>query len=345
MMEYDFGPKHPLKPVRLARTMALLRAIVPDVSFIDPGLASEADILRVHSRAYLDIVKAVSRGDEVGKDELFVSGFGSVDTPPFPGIFEASLAYCGGSVRAAQAINSGSRLAFNIGGGLHHAQRERASGFCVFNDPAIALHLMKERFKTLLYVDIDLHHGDGVQAIFADDPDVVTLSIHESGKTLYPGTGFLNETGADGAVVNIPLDAYTTGDVWILAFEEVFQRVMEHFQPEAIVLQMGCDPHIHDPLGHLRVRVQEWLRAVELVRDTGLPIMACGGGGYELANVPRMWVAAILTLSRIEVPDLAPKGIPVEWGVGQIFDLPAEDFGVGRNSADEAVDFWREKLG
>ena len=345
MMEYDFGPKHPLKPVRLARTMALLRAIAPDVEFIDPGLASENDILRVHSREYLDIVQAVSQGEVIPKEGLFVYGFGSVDTPPFPGVYQAALAYCGGAVRAAEALNAGAKLAFNIGGGLHHAQREKASGFCVFNDPAIALDLMKAKLGKLLYVDIDLHHGDGVQAIFADDPNVVTFSIHESGRTLYPGTGFLKETGAGGAVVNVPLDAHTTGEVWIWAFEEVFARVMDRFQPEAIVLQMGCDPHIHDPLGHLRVRVQEWLRAVEVVRDTGLPILACGGGGYELANVPRMWAAAALTLSRIDVPELAPAGIPIEWGVGRIFDPPTEDSGVGRSAAEEAVDYWRAKLG
>jgi acetoin utilization protein AcuC len=344
MMEYDFGPKHPLKPVRLARTMSLLRAMVPSVQFIDPGLATEDDLLRVHDEEFVDVVRRIY-GEGVGKEELFTYGFGSVDTPPFAGIWGASLGYCGGGVAAAKALVEGAQLSYNMGGGLHHSQSNRASGFCVFNDPAISLAILKERFGKLLYVDIDLHHGDGVQAIWLDDPDVVTLSIHESGKTLYPGTGFVHEEGANGSAVNIPLDAYTTGDVWLKAFTEIFPRVLDRFRPEVIVLQMGCDPHIHDPLGHLQVTVQEWLGAVKHVRDTRLPILACGGGGYEMSNVPRMWAAAVMTLANIEVPKLAPSDIPVEWGVGSLFDPTPTERGIGLASAQGVIEYWRRKLG
>jgi len=343
MMSYDFGSRHPLKPVRLARTTTLLKALVPSVEFIDPGLATDQDALTVHSDEYLEFVRRVGSGHE-SKEDLFQFGFGSVDTTPFPGIFEASMAYCGGSVRAAERLIAGDQLAFNIGGGLHHAKREKASGFCVFNDPAIALAIMKSRFKKLLYVDIDLHHGDGVQAIFEDDADVVTFSIHESGKTLYPGTGFVTETGAGGAVVNLPLEAHTTGDTWLWAFAEVFPIVLDHFRPEAIVLQMGCDAHFNDPLGHLRVSVQEWIEAVRIVRDTGLPILGCGGGGYELSSVPRMWAGAVLTLAGIDVPESAPAEIPEEWGVHKIFDPEPLERGLGRAYAEKIVEFWRDKL-
>lgn len=318
--------------------------MVPSVQFLDPGLATEDDLLRVHDEEFVEVVRRIG-GRRVGKVELFTFGFGSVDTPPFDGIWEASLGYCGGGVAAARALVGGAHLSYHIGGGLHHSQRNRASGFCVFNDPAISLSILKERFGKLLYVDIDLHHGDGVQAIWMDDPDVVTLSIHESGKTLYPGTGFVDEEGADGSAVNIPLDAYTTGDVWLKAFREIFPRVLHRFRPEAIVLQMGCDPHIHDPLGHLQVTVQEWLAVVELVRDSGLPILACGGGGYEMSNVPRMWTAAVMTLANLEVPKLAPADIPVEWGVGSIFDPEPTERGIGLASAEEVIEFWRRKLG
>jgi acetoin utilization protein AcuC len=344
LMNYDFGPRHPLKPVRLARTTTLLKSFVPSVEFIDPGFANAEDILRVHSEEYFEFVRTVGEG-RASKEDLFSFGFGSVDTPPFPGIFEASLAYCGGAVRAAECLVRGDSLAFNIAGGLHHAQRDRASGFCVFNDPAVSLELLKARFSKLLYVDIDLHHGDGVQAIFENDPDVVTLSIHESGKTLYPGTGFVEETGAGSAVVNLPMEAKTTGDTWLWAFSEVFPRVVDFFNPEAIVLQMGCDPHFNDPLGHLRVSVQEWLGAVELVRGAGLPILACGGGGYELGNVPRMWSAAVLALAGLEVPEVAPEEIPEEWGVSKIFDPEPLERGHGLAYAQEVVDFWRGRLG
>ncbi|MFM9874221.1 MAG: acetoin utilization protein AcuC [Fimbriimonadaceae bacterium] len=343
MMSYDFGPRHPLKPIRLARTVSLLKAMVPDIELIDPGLASEQDILTVHSAEYLAFVRRIVEGN-ASKEDLFYYGFGSVDTPPFPGIYEAALAYCGGAVRAANRLNEGDHLAFNIGGGLHHAQRDRASGFCVFDDPAISLALMKKRFSKLLYVDIDLHHGDGVQAIFADDPDIVTMSIHESGKTLYPGTGFVEETGAGGAIVNLPMEANTSGDIWLWAFTEVFPRVLDHFQPEAIVLQMGCDAHFNDPLGHLRVSVQEWLGAVELVRESGLPTLACGGGGYDLTNVPRMWAAAVLTLAKIDVSLETPDDIPEEWGVKKIFDPEPLEQSRGRSYAGEVIEYWRDKL-
>lgn len=342
-MSYDFGPRHPLKPVRLARTIALLKAFEPEIICEDPGIATDDEVLRVHSEEYVEFVRTVGDG-RASQEELFRYGFGSVDTPPFPGIFEAALAYCGGAVRAAECLNRGDTLAFNIAGGLHHAHRDRASGFCVFDDPAISLALMKERYSKLLYVDIDLHHGDGVQAIFLDDPNVVTFSIHESGKTLYPGTGFVEETGAGGAVVNVPLEAHTTGDVWLWSFAEVLSRVLDHFRPEAIVLQMGCDAHFDDPLGHLRVSVQEWLGAVRLVRDTGLPILACGGGGYELRNVPRMWSAAVLTLSGISVPEFVPEEIPGEWGIQKMIDPEPLEQGRGRTYANEVVDYWKSKL-
>lgn len=325
--------------------MALLRSFVPSIEFIDPGFADIDEILAVHDSAFVEVVQRLGAGDSVERDTLFAMGFGSVDTPPFPGIWSASLAYCGGGVEAARALINGAELAFNMGGGLHHAQRSRASGFCVFNDPSISLAILKNRFRKLLYVDIDLHHGDGVQAIWLDDPDVVTLSIHESGKTLYPGTGFETEEGADGSAINLPLPAHTTGDVWLQVFQEVFPRVVDRFRPEAIVLQMGCDPHMHDPLGHLNVRVQEWLEAVRIVRDADLPILGCGGGGYELANVPRMWTAAVLTLAGTEVPESAPEEIPIEWGVSRIFDPEAVDQGFGRPEAERLIEFWRGKLG
>lgn len=342
MMEYDFGPRHPLKPVRLARTVALLKSVAPETETCDPGYAEERDILRVHTEAYLETVRL---GPGASREELAEAGLEPGDTPAFPNMFEASMAYCGGAVAAANRLLADDPLAFNIAGGLHHAQKARASGFCVFNDPAIALSILKSRFSRLLYIDIDLHHGDGVQAIFQEDPDVATFSIHESGKTLYPGTGFLTEEGAGGSVVNIPLDAGTTGDVWLWAFREVFLPYVDWFRPQAIVLQMGCDAHTLDPLGHLQVSVQDWLGAVELVRATGLPVLACGGGGYEITNVPRMWVAAILTLAGLPIPEGAPSGIPPEWGAGRFLDLPPEAAGYGLATAQSVVEFWKAKLG
>jgi len=166
------------------------------------------------------------------------------------------------------------------------------------------ISILRERFDKVAYIDIDVHHGDGVQWIYYDDPTVMTISIHESGRTLFPGTGFVNETGAENTSINIPLEAYTTGDVWLWAFKEVVLRALEKFAPGALVLQMGADAHFDDPLAHLLVSVQEWLEAVRFVKAFDLPIAACGGGGYNLSSVPRMWSAASILLGEEKPPNI-----------------------------------------
>lgn len=309
MTTYDFGPHHPLRPERLHRTMALLRYLSPDLAVHDPGLASVADLERVHTSDYIDVVRRLSLHERVSNDAMERSGFWSGDNPPFEGMYQAAQAYCGGAVMAANHVKSGGRLAFNLAGGLHHARSQQASGFCVFNDCAIACSILRERFDRVAYVDIDLHHGDGVQGIFFDDPHVLTCSIHESGRFLYPGTGFVEETGAEFTSINVPLEPDTTGDTWLWAFENGIMPALDRFQPGAIVLQMGADPHFLDPLGHLAVTAQEWLSAVMLVRNLGLPLVALGGGGYERTTVPRMWVSAVTTLLGQDAPDFLEPGL------------------------------------
>ncbi len=320
MTGYEFGPKHPLRPERLRRTIALLERVAPKVEALDPGLADLADLLRVHDEGYVRVVESLSCGERVPHSLLQESGFLGGDNPPFPGMYEAALAYCGGAVRAARLVRDGAPLAFNIAGGLHHARRSQASGFCVFNDCAIALTVLRERYERVAYVDIDLHHGDGVQWLFYDDPTVLTCSVHETGRTLYPGTGFVEETGAEATSLNVPLEPHTTGDTWLWAFERTVLPALERYQPGAVVLQMGTDAHTLDPLGHLDLVAQEWLEAVRLVRDTGLPIVALGGGGYDMTTVPRMWVAAVLTLLRTPFDDDIPYDLPPEWGLTTFSD-------------------------
>lgn len=308
-MDYDFGPQHPLKPERLQRFRDVLAAVAPDIHDADPGLATNEDLTRVHSREYVETVAALSSGERVPHGLVSESGFLYGDNPAFPGMYEAALAYTGGSVRAAEAVRDGAPLAFSMTGGLHHARKAQASGFCVFNDCAVACSILRDRFDRVAYVDIDLHHGDGVQWLFYDDPSVLTCSIHQSGRTLYPGTGFVEETGAEFTSVNVPLAPHTAGDAWLWAFEHSVLPALEQYAPQAIVLQMGCDPHFDDPLGHLDVSVQHWLGAVSRVRDLGLPLVALGGGGYQKANVPRMWTGAVLTLLGRDVPEIQPAGV------------------------------------
>jgi acetoin utilization protein AcuC len=287
-------------------------------------------------------VKALSNQEPVDPAQAFEAGLGTADDPIFPGMYEASLAYVAGSAAAARAVNDGANLAFGLAGGLHHARRAQASGFCVFNDPAVAAHILREKHDRVAYVDIDVHHGDGVQWIWYDDPRVLTCSIHEEGRTLYPGTGSVEEQGPSCTSFNVPLRAHTTGDVWIDAFERTILPALNAFQPQAIVLQMGTDPHFLDPLGHLRLSSQEWLAAVSHVKALGLPIVAVGGGGYNLTTVPRMWVAACLTLLGEPVPDQVPEPFATEWDMPTFFDreLPGPR-GNGSDHA-EAVIAWLE---
>jgi acetoin utilization protein AcuC len=335
MLAYDFGPQHPLKPERLRRAIALLEHY--GVEPIDPGEGSVEDVLRVHSDEYVEFVKAASSSPRFAVSPSLGHGFGPGDNPPFAGMYEASLAYVAGSARAAEAVRDGAPLGFGIAGGLHHAHKDRASGFCIFNDPAIAVHILREKFDRVAYVDIDVHHGDGVQWMFYDDPAVLTCSIHQDPRTLFPGTGYVDERGAAGTSVNVPLEPRTTGDVWLWAFENGIMPALRQFDPQAIVLQMGTDAHYLDPLAHIRCTAQEWLEAVRIVRDFGVPIVAVGGGGYEITCVPRMWTAACLTLGRIDFEDELPE-FAYEWGMDRFFDeqLP-QPRDSGREHAEKVV--------
>jgi len=344
ILRYSFGPHHPLKPERLRRTVQLLRRY--GVETIEPGPGCDADILRVHSEAYLHAVIEIGREETVAEawglrveDARFGPkttgltdeqkayrkrfGFGNFDNPPFPDMHDISMDYVSSVVKAAEAVRDGARRGFGIGGGLHHAQREKASGFCVYNDPAIALHILRERFNRVAYIDIDVHHGDGVENIFVDDPKVLTISIHEDGKTLFPGTGAFEDQGSGdalGTALNLPLPRGTTGDVWLELFQRVVPAALEAFGAEAIVLQMGTDAHPEDRLGHLEVGFSDWLGSVMTVNELRLPTVAVGGGGYNLSTVPRMWAAACLTLGDVEFSNDLPEDLAADWGMATFSD-------------------------
>lgn len=344
MLAYDFGPQHPLKPERLRRAIELLDRW--GVAATDPGPGRAEDVLRVHDEAYVEAVQRLSDGVPVGEAVRRAVGFGTVDNPVFPGMAEASLAYVAGTARAAEAVRDGAALALNLSGGLHHAHRSRASGFCVYNDPAIGIDVLLERFERVAYIDIDVHHGDGVQFMFESEPRVLTCSIHESPASLFPGTGRAEDVGPVRTAVNVPLAAGTTGDVWGWAFDHGVLEAVRRFGPQALVLQMGTDAHATDPLAHLRLTAREWLGAVARVGELGLPTVAVGGGGYQLDNVPRMWAAATLTLLGRDVPERLPEDLTGPWGRAGTFDdeIP-EPRGVGLKEAEAAVSALGRALG
>jgi acetoin utilization protein AcuC len=316
-LTYDFGPSHPLTPRRFGPGIDLLRELGAE-----PGLAPEPatddELLLCHTARYLAVVKRFSELDLEPWSEA-EAGIGPGDDPPFHGMHEAGAAVADGSLRAIEAILRGDvQHAFHPGGGLHHAMPGRASGFCIYDDPAIAIALARRAGKRVLYVDLDVHHGDGVEAIRADDPGVLTVSFHESGRYLFPGTGFVSEVGtgeAAGSIVNVPLEPETGEEAWLAAVSTIVPELAAAFAPDIIVSQHGCDTHAWDPLAHLFVTTTAMGSAARLVdelahRWAGGRWLATGGGGYGVYRVvPRAWAHVWLAGAHRE----APNRLPVAW--------------------------------
>ncbi|HLK57685.1 MAG TPA: acetoin utilization protein AcuC [Chthonomonadaceae bacterium] len=310
LLGYNMGPQHPMRPERLRMTHALLDAyglFEHALELAPPELADEEEVEETHSRDFLEALSSLDRGDSLRNPYRY--GLGTGDNPIFPGIYEASLRYTGGSLGAAQAVLDGASVAFNMAGGLHHAHYDRAAGFCVLNDCAVGIRRLRRKFSRVAYVDIDVHHGDGVQESFYSDPTVLTVSLQEVGRAFFPGTGYVEEIGegaGEGYSVNVPFAPYTPGDIWLQGWREAALPILKAFDPEAILLQLGTDTHALDPLAHLALRAQDWLEAVKDVQALGKPIVAVGGGGYNLTTVTRMWALAVGTLAGQELPDDVP---------------------------------------
>jgi acetoin utilization protein AcuC len=319
---YDFGPDHPLAPVRVELTMALARDLgvlsQPSVSMLDPDPAERSELELVHDPAYIEAVRRAGR-DGLGN---LAYGLGTPDNPVFPGMHEVSALVVGATLAAARAVWRGqARHAVNIAGGLHHAMRRSASGFCVYNDPAIAIRaLLDEGAERIAYVDLDVHHGDGVQAAFYHDPRVLTISLHEHPATLFPGTGLASETGTGGGrgyAVNLPLPAFTGDAGWLRGFDAVVPPLLRAFRPEVLVSQHGCDSHRLDPLAHLELSVDAQRRAALMVHDLAHEVadgrwLLTGGGGYELVQVvPRSW-SHLLAIAAGEPVD-PDRAVPASW--------------------------------
>lgn len=297
---YNFGPQHPLAPVRVELTMALSRQLgvfdAPGVSFTPVEPADDALLELVHDPGYIAAVKRAGSTLEP-EDAYFL---GTPDNPVFPNMHEASALISGASVAAARAVWTGeAEHGANISGGLHHAMPKNAWGFCVYNDAAVAIAwLLEQGAKRVAYVDVDVHHGDGVQEMFYDDPRVLTISLHESPLTLFPGTGRPEEIGgprAEGYSANVALPAGTDDALWLRAFHAVVPPLLREFQPEVLVTQQGCDTHTLDPLANLVLSLDGQRRTYaalhELAQETaGGRWVLLGGGGYELVQVvPRAW--------------------------------------------------------
>ncbi len=305
---YDFGPQHPMAPHRLKLTMELAQAFglprADGVTVSVPGLAGDAELMLVHDPLYVSMVRMAGRptghGRGLAARALLGYGLGTEDDPVFPRMHEAAAAVAGSTLAAAAAVwTSAAQHGASIAGGLHHAMRGHASGFCVYNDPAIAIAwLLLSGAERIAYLDIDAHHGDGVQAAFWDDPRVLTVSLHEHPATLFPGTGLPSEVGgpqAAGSAVNVALPAGTRDAGWLRAFDAVVPPLLREFRPQILVSQHGCDSHWSDPLTNLELTVDGQRTAHAAVHALAHEVaggrwLLTGGGGYRHVQVvPRSW--------------------------------------------------------
>jgi len=321
MLAYDLGGQHPLHPVRWELTWLLSTylGVVDGFEVAAPTPADADTLTMVHTPGYIDAVRRASRP---GFAFAVGHGLGTPDNPIFPGMHDAAALIAGASVDAARAIARGEvDRAVNFCGGLHHAMPDWASGFCVYNDAALGIAaLLDEGVRRVAYVDVDAHHGDGVQAAFYDDPRVLTVSIHESGESLFPGTGWPWECGggtARGTSVNLPVPAGTSDASWLRAFDAVVPRLVRAFRPEVLVTQHGVDTHREDPLTHLNLTIDGQRTSYEALRElaetvTGGRWLALGGGGYSLVRVvPRAWTHLLAIVSGQDVDPATP--LPPHW--------------------------------
>lgn len=313
---YAFGETHPFHPARVEMTLDLLRGLGVEVQARRPRPATREELLRVHEDYYVRRVEALGAGEEVPDCQQY--GLGTPDNPVFAGMDEAARLVVGGTLEAARLIcEAGERRVLQLGGGFHHAQRNFASGFCIYNDLALAIDLLVSHGLWVAYIDLDVHHGDGVQQILYEDGRVMTISLHETGQALFPGTGEIHEMGSGvgrGLKLNLPLEPFTEGASYREVFERVVPAALHHFRPGVLVVQAGADAHFDDPLADLMLTTQDYealFRRLLAWADEFAAgrILFTLGGGYSFRAAPRVWALLYLLLHDQPVPE----GLPPEW--------------------------------
>jgi acetoin utilization protein AcuC len=347
---------HVMVPTRLRYTYELLESYGafqhPDATLVEPRQATEEELLSFHTPEYLKAVKSLSRGEKESDPSRY--GFSEHgDNPIYPGMYEASLLSTGASLTAAEMLSRGEvDAAFNCSGGLHHAMPGYASGFCIFNDPVIAINSLVRQGLRVAYVDIDAHHGDGVQHAFYGSDRVLTISIHQSGLYLFPGTGSVGEMGSGegtGFSVNLPLYPFTNDDTYLWAFSQVVPPLVLAFKPDVLATQLGMDPHFRDPITQLSLTVQGHARIVAELGKLANRWLAFGGGGYDIAAVARGWTLDFGVMLGEEWPDTIPQDYQERYGLRILRDQesPAVELGVpeqARLTAEWSIREIRERI-
>jgi acetoin utilization protein AcuC len=288
----------------------------PDVSVVSPRPATDEELALFHHQEYIAAVQALSAGDATMPASHY--GFGPGDNPVFAGMYESEGLKVGSALQAAESlVRDECDVAFSYSGGLHHGGPDFASGFCVFNDGAVAIHWLLKQGCRVAYVDIDVHHGDGVQAAFYDTDQVLTISLHQDGRTLFPGTGFVDEIGVGkgkGFSVNVPLPPYTNDDLYLWAFHEIVPPLLDRFNADILVTQLGVDTHFKDPLAQLALTTRGHTALFEALRDLAGRWLALGGGGYDITVVPRSWTLAFGVMTGQPFPDELPVDYRAKYG-------------------------------
>ena len=316
LSQYQLSPQHPLRPIRLKHMHELMKSTglmdLANIASTQPRLATRVEIESAHDPDYVRNVIAVSNGSVVPDSIKY--GLGTPDNPIWKGMYDKTALCVGTTLTASELVISGrADIGFAPAGGVHHhAMRRYASGFGVFNDAVIAMNTMVKAGLRIAYVDIDCHHGDGVQAGYYDSDQVLTISIHESGQWLFPGTGHVQEIGENnglGYSVNIPLAPYTQDTEWHAAFDELITPLIKTFKPDVLFTQLGIDTHFQDPLTHMSLTTQGFNLAVKKLAKLGLEIgkwVAIGGGGYDFSAVARSWTMALSTMADFNLPQQVP---------------------------------------
>lgn len=314
-LRFDFGAYHPFKTYRLGLTYALIDAYglaeAPLACILLPRPATDAELLAFHLPAYLEVLRLADSGMFV--PNLFSHNLGTGDNPVFPGVYEWATGVAGASIDCAKAVLEGrARIAFNLAGGLHHAMPGHAAGFCHINDAALAVATLVLAGKRVAYLDIDAHHGDGVQHAFYKTNQALTVSVHQDGHTIFPGTGFVGEIGLEagrGYAVNVPLVPGARDDAFTRVFDEIVFPLLGCYQPDVLVTQLGADALLGDRVAALGMSLPCFEQYVTRLAALDLPWVALGGGGYDVGNVTRAWTLAWARMNGTELPD----EIPMTW--------------------------------
>ncbi len=318
--KYDLGPGHPFDPLRMEMVIDYLNSTGCLKTPLKPEPVSPEDLIGIHDKSYIEIVESVSCGDNIKNAEDY--GLGTLDNPIVKGMAEGARLQIGGTLLAARLIiENKSDKVIQFGGGFHHARHNLASGFCIYNDLALAIREMIKKDWHIVYLDLDVHHGDGVQEIFYSSENVMTISIHESGEYLFPGTGWLHELGngmGRSLKLNIPLEPFTEGESYLEIINGIVEPALKWFKPDALVIQAGADAHFSDPLADLMLTTQDfeniYRRVIRLVDQYSHGrVLFTLGGGYSITAAPRIWILLYFILFGIKIPEELPNGWRLKW--------------------------------